>query len=122
MLLGCGGGSSTPQRETDGKAQMSCLQSRNIQATQNTDLAFGVSDTFFRYGAADPTDPHSKVDVYVFDDHDKALKNRPAITLKNEDDKRNQVVDRTLVNYSIVPGTSFSSAVSACVQGGAPSS
>ena len=114
LVASCGG--SSPARESQGKAQIDCLKSKGIEPKTNSDLALGVDDKFFRYGAPDPADAATKVDVFVFDDHDKAVKGRPAITLQNEDDTRNQVVDNTVVSYSQVPQTSFSDAVTACVQ------
>src|SRR3954452_13984769 len=84
IVASCGG-SSAPARETQGKGQMDCLRSAHLAPGQNSDLAFDVNDKFFRYGATDPAGSATKVDVYVFDDHDKALHNRTAITLQNKD-------------------------------------
>lgn len=95
---------------------MDCLRGKNLDPKPDPDLAFGVTDKFFRYGAADPDDPQSKVSIFVFDDHDKAVKNRPAITLQTEDDSRNQVVGSTLVDYSKVPSKQFSETVAGCVE------
>src|SRR3954451_14662381 len=113
-LVGGCGGSSAPARESQGKAQMDCLRAKSLEPAKNDDLAFEVRDKFFRYGATDASS-ETKVEVFVFDDHDKALANRVAITLQNKDNNRNQVVDNTLVSYSQVPSAEFSGVVSSCV-------
>jgi hypothetical protein len=110
---GGGSGSSDPRA-----AVMGCLQKTGLQAQPNDATPLGVDDpTEGITVTLQSQDFHEsyEAEIWLFQSHAIAEKDRPAITLQTQDDIRNKVLGKAVVEYSIVPDKQDTKQVEACL-------
>ena len=122
-LVGCAkSGASTGDRAAGSSdprtVVIHCLQQAGLQAQVNDADPLGVDDPVQGITVelqSSAFHQSYEAEIWLFQKHAAAEKNRPKITLQTHDDVRNKVLGDAVVQYSIVPDKQDTKAVEACL-------
>ena len=120
------GGTETTVDEPSGTGRFtiedlrSCFTDAGLEPEDEDAMPFGVEDPVERLTVplnAEGTSTPLKAELYVFESDEAAERNRTAITLQNEDDARNKLIENVVLSYTIIPSydKEGSAAVESCL-------